>query len=366
MLQPKDKNKNHYAVLMAGGVGSRFWPVSRTKCPKQFRDLLGSGETLIQTTYKRLAALVPEENIYILTNAEYESLVCEQLPTISQDQIVLEPVIRNTAPAVLLAALKIQKRNPEAVMLMAPSDHWIQNENEFQRDIQIGFEASARNNKIITLGVKPTFPNTGYGYIEYDKDGADDLRKVFRFTEKPSFEVAQKFLEKGNFVWNAGIFIWNVNFIVALFQKHLPEIFEVFMEGLSSLNTSEESNFLRDNYGRARDISIDYGILEKEADTIFVILASFQWSDLGTWGSLYLENEKDAQQNVILNARVFAQQSKGNIISSHSDKVIVLDGIKDYIIVDEEEVLMIVPKEKEQEIKQIKEEVKKRFGANLE
>ena len=366
MLQEKNKNKNHYAVLMAGGVGSRFWPVSKTKCPKQFHDLLGSGETLIQTTFNRLAALVPEENIYILTNAQYESLVHEQLPAVPKDQIVLEPVMRNTAPAVLLAALKIQKRNSEAVMLMAPSDHWIQNETAFQKDIQLAFEASANNNKIITLGVKPAFPNTGYGYIEYDKDGNDALKKVFRFTEKPSFENAQKFLEKGNYLWNAGIFIWNVKFIVALFQKDLPEIYKVFIEGLTFLNTSEELAFLRGNYAKAKDISIDYGILEKEADTIFVILASFEWSDLGTWGSLYLENEKDAQQNVVLNARVLAQQSEGNIISSHCGKVVVLDGLNDYIIVDEEEVLMIVPKEKEQEIKQIKEEVKKRFGANLE
>lgn len=366
MMQPVEKNKNHYAVLMAGGVGSRFWPVSRTKYPKQFRDLLGSGETLIQTTYRRLATLVPEENILILTNREYGSLVKNQLPTVSDQQIVMEPVMRNTAPAVLLAALKIQKMNPEAVMVMAPSDHWIENEEAFFEDIKMGFDACAKRDRIITLGIKPSFPNTGYGYIEFEEEGEGPLKRVIKFTEKPDVQRAQQFLKKGNFLWNAGIFIWRVNFIVELFEEHLPALFGIFSRGVPALNTSEESNFLRENYSKAEDISIDYGILEKEADSIFVILARFEWSDLGTWGSLYLENEKDAQNNVVLNARVLATHAEGNIISSSSNKVVVVDGLKDYIVVDEDEILMIVPKEKEQEIKQIKEEVRKQFGDNLE
>lgn len=365
MTQEQNRNNSYYAVLMAGGVGSRFWPVSRTKHPKQFRDLLGSGETLIQTTFRRLEALVPRENIYILTNQEYDDLVREQLPDLSNEQIVLEPVMRNTGPAVLLAALKIKKRDPEAVMVMAPSDHWIQNESAFHEDIKIAFEACQNQNRIVTLGIQPTFPNTGFGYIEFDKSDRSKLKNVTKFTEKPSFEIAEQFLKAGNFLWNAGIFVWNVNFIVHAFEKHLPRMFELFSDGLSSLNTSAEKTFLQKNYGKAEDISIDYGILEKESTTIFVILASFDWNDLGTWGSLYTENEKDAQQNVVLNARVLAQRSGGNIISSNSGKVVVLDGLNDFIIVDESEVLMIVPKEKEQEIKQIREKVRKDFGENL-
>lgn len=357
-------NRNNFAILMAGGVGSRFWPVSTASRPKQFRDLLGTGETLIQTTFKRLTALVPAENIYILTNENYDELVREQLPEVTSEQIVLEPVMRNTAPAVLLAALKIQKKNKDAVMIMAPSDHWIENETAFAEDIRLAFDACRNKDKIITLGITPSFPNTGYGYIQYDKSGGDRIRRVEKFTEKPSFEKARKFLSEGNFLWNAGIFVWNVDFITRSFKKNLPEMFELFEKGIPDLNSSSEGKFIKSNYPEASDISIDYGILEKEKN-IFVIPATFDWNDLGTWGSLYDEVKKDPENNAVLNARVLSRDAGRNVISSRSNKVVVVEGLKDYIIVDEDEVLLVVPKEKEQEIKQIRKEVQDKFGENL-
>ncbi|GAB2777963.1 mannose-1-phosphate guanylyltransferase [Salinimicrobium soli] len=359
----KDLNKSNFAVLMAGGVGSRFWPVSTAQKPKQFRDLLGTGETLIQTTFKRLSTLVPEENIYILTNQGYNGLVKEQLPQVHQEQIVLEPEMRNTAPAVLLAALKIQKKDPDAVMVMAPSDHWIEDEKAFSADIKNAFEFCRNEDRIVTLGIKPTFPNTGYGYIEFS--GEKKVRPVKKFTEKPSFEKARDFLKQGNYLWNAGIFIWNVDFITRSFQKNLPEDFELFNSGSADLNTTRESFFIKDTYHKATNISIDYAIIEKEEETVFVIPAGFDWNDLGTWGSIYTESEKDGENNAVLNARIMAENSTGNIITSASNKVIVVDGLSDYIVVDEKEVLLIVPKEKEQEIKEIRTRVQEKFGEHL-
>lgn len=356
-------NEDNYAILMAGGVGSRFWPVSTQNMPKQFRDLLGSGETLLQTTFKRLNQFVPAKNIYVLTNARYEKLVSDQLPTITKEQVVLEPVMRNTAPAVLLAALKIHKRNKNAVMLMAPSDHWIENECSFDSDVRAAFESCRKDEKIVTLGIKPTFPNTGFGYIEYDQSEGK-LKQVHNFTEKPSFERAQEFLRKGNYVWNAGIFVWNTSYILESFRKNLPEMFELLSSGESQLNTLGELEFINTTYPKVEDISIDYGILEKE-NNIFVILATFDWNDLGTWGSIYNEKEKDSNENAILNARVLAENATGNIISSHSNKVVVVEGISDFIIIDEEEVLLLVPKDREQEIKGIRTKVQKTFGENL-
>lgn len=356
-------NKNNFAILMAGGVGSRFWPVSTTKRPKQFLDLLGTGDSLLQTTFKRLEKLVPQENIYILTNAIYEELVKEQLPQVNQENLVLETAMRNTAPAVLLATLKIYKKNPKAVMLMAPSDHWIENETGFKQNIDAAFAACAEKGKIVTLGIKPSFPNTGYGYIKF-LDGAQEIKKVEKFTEKPTFEVAKQFFQSGNYVWNAGIFIWNAEFILNSFEQNLPEMYQLFSSGNEILNTSKEKEFIKTNYPKAENISIDYGILERENE-IYMIPAAFDWNDLGTWGSLYEQSGKDENENAVLNARVWAKNTSGNIISSDSGKVVVLEDVKDYIIIDENELLMIVPKEKEQEIKQIRYEVQKNFGEEL-
>lgn len=358
-------NKSNFAVLMAGGVGSRFWPVSTAARPKQFRDLLGTGETLIQTTFKRLAALVPPENIFILTNESYDEVVREQLPDLKEEQIVLEPVMRNTAPAVLLAALKIRRKNDDAVMVMAPSDHWIEDEKAFARDITAAFEAARGEDKIITLGIKPTFPNTGYGYIKFDPSAGDRVKPVETFTEKPSYAVAKDFLDSGNYLWNTGIFVWNVDYIIRSFQKNLREMYELFSKGEAGYNTSEEKAFIKLSYPAAENISIDYGILEKEEGTVYVIPASFDWNDLGTWGSLYNESVKDAQNNVSLNARLFAENATGNLVKSDKNKVVVIEGIRDHVIVDDNEILLIVPKEKEQDIKGIRERVQKKFGENL-
>lgn len=357
--------ENNFAILMAGGIGSRFWPVSTAAKPKQFRDLLGKGETLIQTTFKRLTALVPPENIYILTNERYDSLVKVQLPEIKDEQIVLEPVMRNTAPAVLLAALKIRKKNSDAVMVMAPSDHWIEDEKAFSEDIAAAFEAARGNDKIITLGIKPTFPNTGYGYVKFDPSAKGKVKPVENFTEKPSYEVALKFLQSGNYLWNAGIFVWNVDFIIRSFKDNLQDMFQLFSKDDAVLNTFEEKKFVTDNYPAAENISIDYGILEKEKDTVHVIPATFDWNDLGTWGSLYTESLKDEQENVALNVRLVAENSSGNIITSDKNKVVVIEGLENHIIVDENEILLIVPKEKEQEIKGIRDRVQRKFGENL-
>lgn len=271
--------------------------------------------------------------------------------------------MRNTAPAVLLAALKIQKRNPDAVMVMAPSDHWIEDESAFSRDIELAFKTCRNADRIITLGIEPSFPNTGYGYIHY-KEGSEDVKAVKAFKEKPSYTKAKEFLQSGDYLWNAGIFIWNVDFIIRSFQRNLPEMFSLLNQGADVYNSVEENSFIRSHYPDVEDISIDYGILEKE-ENIFVIKASFDWNDLGTWGSLYNEVKKDEQNNAILNAKVMAEDSSGNIISTHKNKVVVIEGLKDYILVDEEEVLLLVPKEKEQEIKQIRTKVQEKFGENL-
>ena len=355
--------KDNFAVIMAGGVGSRFWPVSTARKPKQFRDLLGTGETLIQTTYERLNRLIPAENIFVSTNDRYKELVQEQLPQLKKEQIVLEPVMRNTAPAVLLAALKIYKRNKDAIMIMAPSDHWIEAEKAFIDDVKLALETCREQQKIVTLGVKPTFPNIGYGYIKHASTGGN-IKKVESFTEKPDFDEARKFLAEGCYDWNAGIFIWNVPFILNSFRKHLPEMYKLFFEGEEALNNSGEDIFIKSKYPEAENISIDYGILEKE-EQVFVISASFDWNDLGTWGSLYQEMEKDENENTVLNASVLARGATRNIISSASGKTIVLEDLSNFIVIDEEEVLMIVPKEKEQEIKEIRREVQKKFGEHL-
>lgn len=345
-------NTNYYAVLMAGGVGSRFWPVSTTEFPKQFHDILGTGETLIQRTFSRLAKLIPEENILILTNDIYNGLVLEQLPQIKPEQIVLEPAMRNTAPCILYASLKIKKINPDAVMVVAPSDHWIEDEDAFTADLQLAFDCAEKANVLMTLGIQPTFPNTGYGYIEYNKADTNNIKKVSQFREKPDYERAKAFLESGNFLWNAGIFIWSVKSITEAFEKFQPIMFTLFDYGYESYNSENERGFIDENYINAANISIDYAIMES-ADNVYVLPASFDWNDLGTWGSLHDKLSKDIYNNATVNARVFIENSSGNIIRTDKDKVVIIDGLHDYIIVDKENILLVYPKSKEQEIKKL-------------
>lgn len=355
------KNKNYYAVLMAGGVGSRFWPISTSENPKQFHDMLGTGHTLIQKTFQRLNKFVPTENILILTNERYNDLVLEQLPLVKQEQVVLEPAMRNTAPCILYAALKIQKMNPDGVMIVAPSDHWIENEDAFAKDVIACFDKCGKEDVLCTLGIKPTFPNTGFGYIEFEKKGTSALKKVHQFREKPDYKTAKEFLAQGNFLWNAGIFMWGVNTIVNAFENFQPSQYKLFESGIAQYNTSGEQEFIKENYPKAENISIDYAILE-QSKAIYVLPATFDWNDLGTWGSLYDKLDKDGDNNAVVNSKVIIEDARGNMIRSPKDKIVVVDGLNDYIIIDKEEVLLIYPKLKEQDIKQVLGKVKDKFG----
>jgi mannose-1-phosphate guanylyltransferase len=350
-------NKNYYAILMAGGVGSRFWPVSTTDFPKQFHDMLGSGDTLIQKTFSRLSQIIPIENILILTNERYNSIVLEQLPMVKQEQVLLEPAMRNTAPCILYASLKIQKENPDSVMVVAPSDHWIEDEVSFIENLQQCFDFCIKENVLMTLGIKPTFPNTGFGYIEYNKTDKNPIRKVSQFREKPDYDTAKAFLKSGNFLWNGGIFIWSVKTITESFEKFQPQMNALFLKGMESYNTENEVRFIDENYALAENVSIDYAVMEK-ADNVYVLPATFDWNDLGTWGSLHEKLPKDDNNNAVVNATVLLQNSSSNIISTSKDKLVIIDGLEDYIIVDKDNVLLIYPKSKEQEIKGIVSQLK--------
>ena len=354
-------NKNYYAVLMAGGVGSRFWPVSTTDNPKQFHDMLGTGDTLIQKTFSRLNKFIPTKNILILTNERYNDLVLEQLPKVKQEQVVLEPAMRNTAPCILYAALKIQKMNPNALMIVAPSDHWIEDEQAFENDVKTCFDKCEKEKVLCTLGIQPSYPNTGFGYIEFEKDSDAKLKKVTQFREKPTLEIAKEFLAKGNFLWNAGIFIWGVKTIVNAFKEYQLEQFELFSNGMHCYNTSNEKAFIAENYPKAENISIDYSILEN-SKSIFTLPATFDWNDLGTWGALYEKLNKDENNNAVVNGKTLLEDANGNMIRTKKEKIVVVDGLEDYIIVDKDDVLLIYPKSKEQDIKKIRGKVQDKFG----
>jgi mannose-1-phosphate guanylyltransferase len=345
-------NKNYYAILMAGGIGSRFWPVSTKELPKQFHDMLGAGETLIQKTFSRLSKLIPAENILILTNENYNSIVLEQLPMVKQEQVLLEPAMRNTAPCILYASLKIQKENPDAVMVVAPSDHWIEDEDTFAKNLQQCFDFCSNEDALMTLGIQPTFPNTGFGYIEFDKTDVNPIKKVSQFREKPDYETAKSFLNSGNFLWNGGIFIWSAKSITTAFENFQPTMNNLFQKGLESYNTATEKSFIEENYALAENISIDYAVMES-AKNVYVLPATFDWNDLGTWGSLHEKLPKDDNNNAVVNAKVLLQNSSSNIISTAKDKLVIVDGLEDFIIVDKDNVLLIYPKSKEQEIKGI-------------
>lgn len=350
-------NHNYYAIIMAGGVGSRFWPVSTVEFPKQFHDMLGCGVTLLQKTFSRLEQLIPAENILILTNERYNDLVLEQLPMVHSDQILLEPAMRNTAPCILYATLKIQKLNPSALMVVAPSDHWIEDESSFTEDLQTAFDFCEKQDALMTLGIQPTFPNTGFGYIEFDKNDTNQVKKVKQFREKPDYETAKKFLASGNFLWNGGIFIWSVESVLKAFEKFQPKLLALFSEGIPVYNTEFESEFIANNYALAENISIDYAVME-DANNVYVLPARFDWNDLGTWGSLHEKLPKDDQENAVVNSKVILENASNNIIRSDSKKTVIIDGLNNYIIVDHEDVLLIYPKSKEQEIKSLIDKVK--------
>lgn len=352
---------NRYVIIMAGGVGSRFWPLSRQDKPKQFLDILGTGETLIQQTFRRFKGICPEENIYVVTGSEQRQLVIDQLK-IDPSRILGEPFRRNTAPCLAYGTFRILKDNPDAVIAVTPADHLIVKEDKFREEIGKCFDFAGNHASLVTLGIKPHRPETGYGYIQADKKkpakGFEKLLKVKTFTEKPDLELAKVFLESGDFYWNSGIFIWHTKTILAAFEKYMPETFSVFDEGRDLFGTRQEKSFIAKAYAVCRSISIDYGIMEK-ADNVYVMCTDIGWSDLGTWSSLYEHTEVDKKGNALVKGQVFSYDNKGNIFNIASGKVAVIQGLKDYIIVDSDDVLLIVHKEEEQNIKKYLEDVKK-------
>lgn len=355
---------NRYVIIMAGGVGSRFWPLSRRGKPKQFLDILGKGETLLQMTYRRFRSICSRENIFIVTSSEHKNLVEDQLD-INPVNILTEPFRRNTAPCLAYGTFRILKENPEAVIAVTPADHLIIKEDKFCDVIRKSYEFAEKNDALLTLGIKPDRPETGYGYIQADRkkpvSGFSNLLKVKTFTEKPDVELAKVFLQSGDFYWNAGIFIWNIRSIMNAFEKHLPEMFSAFEEGLEFYGTKQESKFIGKTYAVCRNISIDYGIMEK-ADNVYVMCTEIGWSDLGTWSSLHQHSVLDKKGNSMVNGEIFSYDSKGNIFNISPGKIAVIQGLKDFIVVDSDDVLLIVKKEEEQNIKNYLDDVKNATG----
>jgi mannose-1-phosphate guanylyltransferase len=350
---------------MAGGIGSRFWPMSRTEKPKQFLDILGTGKTLLQMTYERFLPICPKENIYIVANKDYEHLIKEQLPEINPNTLILEPLRKNTAPCVAYASYKIAAINPKANICVAPSDHLILKEDTFVKAIKSCFKKTKKYDCLMTIGIKPTRPDTGYGYIQFtDSDVPETdsrIKKVKTFTEKPNLEMAQFFLESGDFLWNAGIFVWNVQSILKALDTYLPEINNIFKEGITIYNTPLEKNFIDEAYIQCKNISIDYGVMEK-AKNVYVRASIIGWSDLGTWGSLYTHIKHDSNENAVVGKNVMLYNSNSNIIHVPKDKLVVLDGLNDYIVVESDGILLICPKQNEQHIRQIVTDVKTQKG----
>ena len=351
---------NRYVIIMAGGVGSRFWPLSRREKPKQFLDIVGTGETLIQQTYRRFKKSCPEENIFVVTNTDHRNLVIEQLK-IDPSRVLIEPFRRNTAPCLAYGTFRILKENPDALITVTPADHLIVKEDVFSEVIQRCYEFAEKNDALITLGIKPDRPETGYGYIQADQKkpvkGFNNLLKVKTFTEKPDIDLAKVFLESGDFYWNSGIFIWNINAILKAIEKHLPDMYNVFDEGRELFGTKQEKSFIGKTYAECKNISIDYGIMEK-ADNVYVMGTDIGWSDLGTWSSLYEHSSVDKNKNSVIRGDVFSYGTHGNLFNITPGKIAVIQGLKDYIVVDSDNVLLIVKKEEEQNIKQYLEDVK--------
>lgn len=356
-------NPNHYVAIMAGGVGSRFWPASREAKPKQFLDILGIGKSLLQMTYERFLPLIPKENIFIVTNSAYRGLVKEQLPDVTDNQILAEPSRNNTAPCLAYTAFKLQNLNPNATFVVASSDHLIMKEAAFLENIKQALDFADRKDALVTLGIMPTSPNTGYGYIQYNRNDAnnDGIYKVDSFTEKPKLETAKEFLKAGNYVWNAGIFIWSVKSLLKSFKNNADDIFEILKRGENAYNTEGEQNFINEHYPTTRSVSIDYAIMEN-ADNVYTIPGDFGWSDLGTWGALYDEGKKDDNANVIQGENIITFDVTNTLVRVPSDKLVILRGLDDFIVVDENNALLVYPKSKEQEIKQVTEAIKKLKG----
>lgn len=355
-------NKHNYVVIMAGGIGSRFWPMSRTNFPKQFLDILNTGKTLIQSTFERFASFIPVDNIYVVTSGEYVNIVKHQLPGLPLQNILGEPSRKNTAPCIAYISFKLQQLDPKASLIVAPADHLILDPGTFTKVSLKALEFVNSRNAFVTLGIQPTNPNTGYGYIQYEQKAVtDNVYKVKTFTEKPNLELAKAFVASGEFLWNAGIFIWQVKNIITAFEKYLPEMFDVFVSERDKFNTTEEDIALQNIYPLCTNISIDFGIMEK-ADNVYVIPSSFGWSDLGTWNSAYENLNKDNLSNAVAGHNVMSLDAKGCMVHTPNDKLVVLQGLEDFIVVDTHDVLLICKKEKEQDIKDYVAEVKRNKG----
>ena len=355
-------NNNNYAVIMAGGIGSRFRPMSKESRPKQFIDILGTDETLIQQTFRRLSKICPKENILIVTNKNYKELCLEQLKNVDKNNVLCEPTMRNTAPCIAYAAFKIYSKNEDANMIVAPSDHLITNEDEFVKVVNDGMRMTAKYDILLTIGIQPSRPDTGYGYIQSSNsklEGNPIIKKVKKFTEKPSQELALQFLDSGDFLWNSGIFIWSAKTIIKSFRKHLRNIYDVFEEGNSFYNTKKENSYIDRIFPECNNISIDYGVMEK-SDSVYVFPADLGWSDLGTWSSLYTYLDLDKNQNAVQGNNVFLYDSGNNIVKIPNEKLVVLQGLNGYIIVENDGILLVCKKEDEQEIKEFVSDIKKK------
>ena len=354
-------DKHRYCVIMCGGIGSRFWPYSRSSRPKQFIDFLGTGRSLLQMSYDRILPIVSKENVLIVTNEIYAPLVREQLPELSEDQILLEPARRNTAPCIAWAAYHIAAKDPQASIMVAPSDHLITQEALFEKAIVDGFEFVEKNNALLTLGIKPTRPETGYGYIQVGQPVEGGFFKVKTFTEKPKLELAEVFVESGEFFWNSGIFLWKAHNIIEELKQHAPDVADVFESGKGAYGTPAEREFINRAFPGCVGISIDFAVMEKSRN-VFVECVSFGWSDLGTWSALYDNSPKNRDSNVTQNCNVLAYNAEGNIFAVNGEKLIVVDGLKDYIVADSGDVLLVCPKGEEQRIKQMVNDVHMAFG----
>lgn len=338
---------------MAGGVGSRFWPLSTSQNPKQFLDVLGIGKSLLRLTFERLQKFIPAENIYILTNTSYEALVLEQLPELTSSQVLCEPERKNTAPCIAYAAAKIHALDPDATLLISPADHLIINESRFEEIIRTAWQ-TAQDDKLVTLGIEPTRPDTGYGYIEFEK--TEQTQKgsacpVLQFREKPNLATAQAFLDAGNFFWNAGIFVWKSAVILDALAQYQSDIYQIFSAQPEVYGSAQEIAFLKDAFAACPDISIDFAVMEK-AQNVSMVLADFDWSDLGTWGSLTTHLDKDTQQNSIIGQNVYAFDSENCLINVPHNKTVLLDGLQDYIVVDTADKLMVLRLSNEQKLKE--------------
>ena len=359
---------NTFCIIMAGGTGSRFWPLSRLNKPKQFLDILGTGRTFLQQTFDRFSKVIPTENFMVVTNIKYTSLVAEQLPMLKKHQVLAEPLRRNTAPCIAYATYKIRQKHPDATFIVAPSDHVILKEEEFLHQINNGLRFVKENDALITLGIKPSRPETGYGYIQVHKpvvfNNLDNLFKVKIFAEKPDLQMAKVFIESGEFFWNSGIFIWSMKSITHAFNTHLQNVSSLFESGMKLYNTPDEVHFINKIYSECQSISVDYGIMEK-AQNVFVLTADFGWSDLGNWSTLYENRERDMDGNVISGDNILIYDTKNCIVNISDEKVAVLQGLDGYIIAESNDTLMICRKEDEQQIKRFVTDVRMRKGDSL-